>query len=259
MIATADTNPSVQIRWHAVPFVHKDSYALDVLSSVLNGRTGRFYKAMVEDATIATGQPYAYFMGQRYAGSFEIGAELAEGITHEQAEAALLAEITKLKNEPVTERELAKVKNKELANSFRRLQSNFYLLLQLLFYDVLGTWDYINTSPAMVQAVTADDVMRVANEYFPAEGKNVLWYFRTEGAEEDPDLAALSGQAKTMAKQAIAQIEQTTNPAELESMLGQIQAMKGQAPEEFHAALDLIAARAQERIAALEIAAGEGE
>ena len=101
--------------------------------------------------------------------------------------------------------------------------------------------------------------MRVANTYFPETGMNVLWYFRKAGSDEDPDLAALSGQAKMMAKQAIAQINQTTDPAELEGMLTQVQAMKGQAPPEFHGALDLIAERAQERLAALAEGTGEEE
>jgi len=259
MVAYADTNPAVQIRWHAVPFVHQDSYALDVMTDILSGRTGRLYKALVEKETIATGEPYAAFSAQRYAGSVEIGAELAEGVDHERAEAALLAEIERLKTEPVGERELAKVKNRNLANSFRRLQSNFFLLIQLMFYDVLGDWQYINTSSAKVQAVTAEDVMRVADTYFPDTGKNVLWYFRKAGSEEDPELAALSGQAKAMAKQAIAEIEQLTDPAELQGLLGQVQAMKGQAPDEFQAALDLIARRAEERLAALAAGTGEEE
>jgi predicted Zn-dependent peptidase len=259
MTATADTNPSVQVRWHAVPFVHRDSFALDVMTDILSGRTGRLYKALVEGEAIATGEPYAFFSANKYAGSLEVGAELADGVSHERAEAALLAELELLKKEPVGERELAKVKNQSLANSFRRLQSNFYLLLQLLFYDVLGDWQYLNTSSAAIQAVTADDVMRVANTYFPETGKNVLWYFRKEGAEEDPELAALSGQAKTMAKQAIAEINQTTDPAELQGMLAQIQSMKSQAPPEFQAALELIAQRAQERITALAEGIGEEE
>ena len=259
MSATADTNPSVQIRWHGVPFVHRDSYALDVMTDILSGRTGRLYKALVENEAIATGEPYAYFSADKYAGSVEVGAELADGVTHERAEAALLAEIDTLKNEPVSERELAKVKNQSLANSFRRLQSNFYLLFQLLLYDVLGTWDYINTSPAMVQAVTADDIMRVANEYFPDEGKNILQFYRKEGVEEDPELAALSGQAKTMAKQTIAQINQITDPAEIQGLLSQIEAMKEQAPPEFQGALDLIVERAQERLTALAVGTGEEE
>jgi len=259
MIATADTNPSVQVRWHAVPFVHGDAYALDVMTDVLSGRTGRLYKAMVENQSIATGEPYAYFSAQKYAGSIEVGAELADGVPHEQAEAALVAEIERMKNDPVPERELAKVKNQSLANSFRRLQSNFYLLLQLLFYDALGGWEYLNTSPAEIQAVTTDDIMRVANTYFPETGKNVLWYFRKAGSDEDPELAALSGQAKAMAKQAIAQIEQSTDPAELQEMLGQIQTMKSQAPPEFQGALDLIVERAQARLAALAEGPGEEE
>mgnify|MGYP001815272818 FL=1 len=259
MTATADTNPSVKIRWHAVPFVHQDRYALDVLTAVLNGRTGRLYKAMVEEQTLATGQPYAGFDSFKYAGQIEVGTDLADGVTHEQAEAALLAEIEKLKSEPVSERELAKVKNKELANSFRRLQSNFYLMFQLLIYDVLGNWDFINTSPAKIQAVTADDVMRVANKYFRDEGRNFLSYFRKEGAEEDPEIAALSGQAKSMAKQTITQINQITDPAEIQGLLSQIEAMKGQAPPEFQGALDLIVERAQERLAALAEGTGEEE
>ena len=259
MTATADTNPSVQIRWHAVPFVHKDSYALDVMTSVLSGRTGRLYKAMVENETLATGQPYAFFSAQKYAGSTEVGAELAEGVSHETAEAALLAEIEKLKNEPVSDRELAKVKNQSLANSFRRLQSNFYLLLQLLMYDVLGSWDHINTSPAMVQAVTTDDIMRVAKTYFPTEGKNILRYYRKQGSEEDPELAALSGQAKMMAKQTIAQLETITDPAEIQGLMTQLEAAKVGAPAEFQPAIELIIKRAQERLATLAVSAGEEE
>lgn len=259
MAATADTNPSVQIRWHAVSFVHGDSYALDVMTDILSGRTGRLYKALVEEKSLATGEPYAYFSAQKYAGSVEIGAELVEGVSHEEVEAALLAEIELLKKEPASERELAKVKNQNLANSFRRLQSNFYLLLQLLFYDILGDWQYLNTSPAEIQAVTAEDVMRVANTYFPAEGKNILWYHRKQGSEEDPELAALTGQAKMMAKQTIAQINQTTDPAELEQLLTQIQSMAGQAPPEFQPALELITKRAQERLSALAEGAGEEE
>ena len=259
MTATADTNPSVQIRWHAVPFVHKDAYALDVMTSVLSGRTGRLYKAMVEEEALASGQPYAVFSAQKYAGSTEIGAELADGVTHEQAEAALLAEIEKLKNEPVSDRELAKVKNQSLADSFRRLQSNFYLLFQLLIYDVLGSWDFINTSPAMVQAVTAEDIMRVANTYFPAEGRNILWYFRKEGAIADPELDALTGQAKTMAKQTIAQINGVTDPAEIQGLLSQLEAAKASAPAEFQPAIELIIKRAQERLETLSAGTGEEE
>ncbi|MCP4895482.1 MAG: insulinase family protein [bacterium] len=259
MHAQADTNPSVQIRWHAVPFVHRDAYALDVLSSVLSGRTGRLYKSLVEDKNIATGEPYASFSAMKYAGSVEIGAQLTEDSDHQDVEAALLAEVEKLKAEPVTDRELQKVKNQSLANSFRRLQSNFFLQLQLLYYDALGNWRYLNESPALIQAVTAEDIMSAANTYFPSIGRNTMWYSRKEGSTGDPDLAALEGQAKAMAKQALAQISSINDPTQLEAMLAQMEAQASQVPEPLKPAFELILKRTQERIMTLQASNDEEE
>jgi predicted Zn-dependent peptidase len=259
MKATADTNPSVQLRWHTVPFVHKDVYAVDVVEAVLSGRTGRLYKTLVEAEQIATGEPYAVVRAFKYGGFLEIGAELADGVDHSLVEEALLAEIERLKNELVPERELQKVKNQSLADSYRRLQSNYFLMVQLLWYRASGDWHYLNDSTAKYEAVTADDVQRVAKTYFTDTGRNVLWYFRNEGSEEDPDLAALTGQAKAMAKQALAQIAEVEDPAELEQGLQQMQTMKGQAPPEYQPAIELIIKRATERIEKLRAAAGEEE
>ena len=259
MTARADTNPSVQIRWHTVPFAHKDLSALEVMSAVLSGRTGRLYKSLVEANQLATGEPYSTHPVLKYGGSLEIGAELADGVDHQLVEEALLAEIELLKNEPVPDRELQKVKNQALADSFRTLQSNPYLVLQLLFVDVLDNWRFLNESSAKIQAVTTEDVQRIANTYFTDTGRNVLWYFRKEGSEEDPELAALTGQAKAMAKQALAQIALVEDPAELEQGLQQMQAMKAQAPPEFQPAIELIIKKATERIEELRAAAGEEE
>jgi len=259
MTAQADTNPSVQIRWHTVPFAHRDFYALDVMDSLLNDRTGRLYKSLVESKQLATGEPYSNFNSLKYGGSLEIGAELADGVDHQLVEDALLAEIELLKNEPVPERELQKVKNQSLANSYRRLQSNFFLLLQLLLYDVWDDWQFLNDSPAKTEAVTAEDVQRVANTYLTDTDRNTLWYYRTEGTDEDPELAALSGQGKAMAKQGLAQINQIDDPAELEQGLAQMKAMKGQAPPEYQPAIDLMIKRGTERLEMLQAAAGEEE
>jgi predicted Zn-dependent peptidase len=252
MSAEAETNPSVQIRWRTVSFQHADRAALEVLDGILTGRTGRFYKSLVDDKQIATGEPYSFFRAMRYDGMMEIGAELAEGVPHQVVEDALLDEIRKLQEEPVTERELQKVKNQSLANSYRRLQSNFFLLIQLLMYDVMGDYNFINESTAQVAAVTADDVMRVAKTYFPETGRNVMWYDRKAGSEEDPEIAALQGQAKQFAKQVLAQVNAENDPAKLAEALGQMQAMMGQVPPEAKPAVELIVRRIQERITMLE-------
>jgi hypothetical protein len=235
-----------------VSFQHADRAALEVLDGILTGRTGRFYKSLVDDKQIATGEPYSFFRAMRYDGMMEIGAELADGVPHQVVEDALLAEIKKLQEEPVTERELQKVKNQSLANSYRRLQSNFFLLIQLLMYDVMGDYNFINESTAQVAAVTADDVMRVAKTYFPETGRNVMWYDRKAGSEEDPEIAALQGQAKQFAKQVLAQVNAENDPAKLAEALGQMQAMMGQVPPEAKPAVELIVRRIQERITLLE-------
>ena len=61
---------------------------------------------------------------------------------------------------------MQKVKNRIAADAFRRLENPFFLMLQLLFYDGLGDWNYINEWADRTLAVTADDVKRVAGKYF---------------------------------------------------------------------------------------------
>jgi predicted Zn-dependent peptidase len=81
----------------------------------------------------------------------------------------------KLQNEAVPERELQKVKNQLAASNFRRLQSDFFLMQQLLVAESTRGWKAINTDPALLQAVTAADIQRVAKKYFAPDQRNVLY------------------------------------------------------------------------------------
>ncbi len=51
--AEAETSPTVRILWKGVPFVHKDEDALDLLTDILSGRTGRLYKGLVLGRQVA--------------------------------------------------------------------------------------------------------------------------------------------------------------------------------------------------------------
>ncbi|MFZ5785457.1 MAG: M16 family metallopeptidase [Acidobacteriota bacterium] len=256
-LAEADTNPEVQIRFHAVPWGHKDSYAMQLIGDLLSRRTGRLYTALVEGAEVAVGEPDAYLRPMKYEGFFEVGAEVKEGRSPGDVEAALLAELERLGKEPVSERELQKVKNQELANSYRRLQSNFYLLLQLLIYDANGDWKYINEAPARLQAVTAADIQRVAAKMFVKENRNVAIYTRkASGGAEDPEVAALPERLRGMVRQQLSEFEKEGDPAKLQETLVQLEQTAGQAPPQFKPALDLLKKRLQERID--ELSAPEG-
>lgn len=177
----AETRPQSTIRFHTVPDAHVDEPALIVLSAVLNGRTGRLYKSLVLEQKVAV-QAGAGVNGRKYDGSFEISGVAAPGSTPEDVEAALLAELELLASEPVGDRELQKVKNQQLAGDFRKLQSKFGLMLQLLTYEALGDWRNINAFSDRIQAVTAEDIQRVAKRYFTPTNRSVALYYTREGA-----------------------------------------------------------------------------
>ena len=250
--AEAETSPTVRISWHGVPFVHRDFSVLDVLTDVLSGRTGRLYKGLVTGKQLAN-EVSASVDSKKYAGAIQVEAVAKDGKEPSVVEQALYDEIDKLKNEPVPAEELQKVKNQAKANAYRRLSSPFSIAVQLLFYDGLGDWRYINTYADQVEAVTAADLQRAARQYFTRENRTVGVFLRKEGGPpEDPELAALTPEAQAMVKQNLQRILAETDPAKLREGISRMQAAAGQAPPEMKAAIELILKRAQERLAALE-------
>ncbi|PYQ20207.1 MAG: hypothetical protein DMF81_19325, partial [Acidobacteria bacterium] len=142
--AEAETSPTVRIWWHAVPFAHQDRTALDLLSDVLSGRTGRLYKGLVVGRQIAN-EATASIDPKKYDGVFEVECVVKEGKDPAAVEAAVYEEIEKLRDAEVPADELQKVKNQGKAFAYRRLSSPFSIAVQLLFYEGLGDWRYIPT------------------------------------------------------------------------------------------------------------------
>jgi predicted Zn-dependent peptidase len=255
MNAEADTQPQVEIRYHTVPFQHKDSYALDVMSSVLNGRTGRLYKSMVEGKQVASSARAAQD-SRKYGGAFSFEAETKGDATPAQLEEGWYSELKRLQDEPVGAQELQKVKNQAMADSYRRLQNNFFLMIQLAYAEALGDWSEINKESAKIQAVTAEDIKRVANQYFGRNNRSVATYTRKAGAAPaaDPDLAALPAPMQAMARQAAKKISEEKDAAKLKEGLGQLEQQAAQVPPQMAPVLDYLKKKMNARIAELEAA-----
>ena len=202
MTAYAETNPQVDIRYHSVADGHVDEPALIVLGSLLTGKTGRLYKSLVLDQKIANSVS-AGQNGMKWEGYFFFNAVAKPGNAPETVEQALYREIEKLQKERVDARELQKVKNQFAAENYRRLESRFFLMLQLLVADSNRGWQSFNDDPKRIAAVTAEDVQRVANLYFKPENRAVALYYtkKTEAAEEDPFLTKLTDQEKIQVRQ----------------------------------------------------------
>jgi len=178
LLAAGDVPPGVEVRYHTVPAGHADSYALDMLAEVLNGRSGRLYRGLVEGRAIAASASAASDT-RRYAGLFAFSAQARGDATPEDLERAWGEELDRLKHEDVPDRELRKVKNRVAADAYRRLQNNMSLLVQLAFYETLLDWREINEQPRKYEAVTAADIRRVADTYFHAANRSVATYERS--------------------------------------------------------------------------------
>jgi len=258
MTGMADTTPQVQIRYHTVADGHVDEPALLVLGQILSGRTGRLFKSVVEEQDLAT-QASGGQSGLKYAGSFDLRAQAKGDVPPEQVEAAIYAELDRLKEEPVGERELQKVKNRNAAGQYRQLQSSFGLMVQMLIFESGRGWEVINTSGLGLEAVTAEDIQRVANTYFDETNRTVAIYYRTESDEPaDPRLASLDPQEQ----QQIAMVQQqlagatSENAAQLQQQLVGMEAQAGQVPAGNQDMFQLMLELVRERIAELE---GEDE
>ena len=248
MVAYADTNPQVVIRYHSVRDGHVDEPALVVLGQLLSGRTGRLYRSLVEEQQVATrasgGQG-----GFQFEGMFELRGTARQGRTPEEVEEAIYAELERLQTEPVGERELQKVKNQNAADTFRGLRSNFGLMMQLLIREGNRGWEHINTDPALYEAVAAADVMRVANTYFKPETRAVAVYYRDESsaAQDDPLLAGLSDEERQQIGQMRAVIGQM-EAEQLNQFLAQAEQMVGQAPPEGRNLAEALVALVRQRL-----------
>lgn len=181
--AKVDANPQVEIFYHTVPFGHKDSYALEIFGQILSTHTGRLYKSLVVNNAIATDVGAAQY-SMKWAGFFDMSGEASAGHTPAEVEQALYAEIEKLQREDVPAEELQKVKNNFAAGEYRKLNSNMSILHQLIWNEGEGDWREINDANAKLQAVTAADVKRVANEYFQKENRAVATFTRKAKAEK---------------------------------------------------------------------------
>ncbi len=251
MLAYAETNPQVVVRYHSVPDGHVDEPALVVLGQLLNGRTGRLYRALVEEQGVAT-RASGGQSGFKFEGMFELRGTAAEGHAPEEVEQALYLEMERLKTEPVDPRELQKVKNQNAASTFRELQGNFFLMYSLLMRDANRGWETINSDPPLYDAVTADDIMRVANTYFEPENRAVAVYYRKASDEApDPRLAELDPEEQEQIRQMQAMIGQL-NAEQVGQFIEQFEQASSQAPPENQDMVAVVLELLRERQAGVE-------
>ena len=169
-----DSEPRMMIGYHVPALGHPDSYVLQVAVSIMgSGRTSRFYRGLIDGTRVASSIE-ASLPQLSDPGLLMISAVPRAPHTLEELEKAIYAEIERLKESPVSEDELVRVRNRLEANLVRSLRSNASLAAQLGGAQALtGDWRYLLEAPKKLKAVTADEVQRALKTYLTPENRTV--------------------------------------------------------------------------------------
>ncbi|MGB8354040.1 MAG: pitrilysin family protein [Chthoniobacteraceae bacterium] len=167
--------PAIAITYLAPPRSSNDASVFQVVEQIMGGGdSSRLYQSLVYRQQLAESVSSNADLRQDL-GLFAITSVLASGKTTQQGEEALLAEINKLKDEPVSAGELSKAKNEILTQKLKERETFEGKAAALADAVVLlGDPARVNTDLAKVQAVTAADVQRVMRKYITDTNRVVI-------------------------------------------------------------------------------------
>ena len=163
------------LAFKAVPGNTNDFYALQVLSNVLQGgQSSRLYQKLVKEKEQVTGV-FGFMDEKRGPGALYVQATVKPGVKVADVEANIYQEIERLKKEPIADWELQKAKNGARRSFINNLQNSLSRAINLsqyaIYYNDPGL---INSRLDKVNAVTKEDVQRVANKYLRDTNRTVV-------------------------------------------------------------------------------------
>jgi len=169
--------PAVFAGYRMVSETHPDTYALQMLTTALSdGPSSRFSKRMVDQDQNAL-QVAAFPFAMEHHGVF-IALALANGATSTGTLMTTMEEeISKMQQEPLSEKEFTKLLNKVESDYVNRNSGVAGIAENLANYHVYyGDANLINTEIERFRTVTPADLQRVAQTYLRPENRVVLHY-----------------------------------------------------------------------------------
>jgi len=164
----------VALAYHVPTLRNKDAAALEVLSEVLaGGESARLHQQLVYEKRLARDVGAGYDLTSVDPSLFVIYAQPLPGKPVAAVERELQAQIERLQRTPLNEREITKAKNGLAAAFVFGQDSLFYQGMLLGQYEMAGDWRLLDSYLPGVQAVTSDDIMRVASSYFTPRNRTV--------------------------------------------------------------------------------------
>ncbi|MCF8336279.1 MAG: insulinase family protein, partial [Bacteroidales bacterium] len=166
--------PAIIQAYHTPAMGTDDYYAVDMLSTLLSeGQSSRLYKNLVDKKELAT-QVSLFPMPLEDPGVAIVLALPNMGVDNKKLEKAMDAEIDKVKNNTISDKEFEKLKN-QFETQIVQQNSTIARRVQNLArnYTYFNNTDLINHRLEKYLSVTKDDIKRVANKYFREDNRVV--------------------------------------------------------------------------------------
>jgi zinc protease len=169
-------NTSFVVAFRAPKQGDPDMYALDLAANILgNGTSSRLYRKLVYQKQSAT-SAYSFNFSMKDYGVLAAGVSLKPGSTaNQEVLDTVYNEIWKLRNAKVTPLELEKAKTqvmKDLVDSLKTMDGKARALA--VNEIVNGTYETLFTDLEKYQAVTAEDIQRVATKYTQQTQRSII-------------------------------------------------------------------------------------
>lgn len=169
------TLPKLVMAWLSPALYAPGDAELDLLGEIMSeGKASRLYKALVYDEKIA--QNVAAYQGSMALRShFNIEVVARPGVTLDQLQKAVDAQVERLRNEPVTAAELNRAKNQYEASFVRRMQALSTRAAMLNgYFASKGQPDWTAEDLKRYQDASAADLQRVAKDVLDPERRVIL-------------------------------------------------------------------------------------
>jgi zinc protease len=165
--------------WHMPGRFHDDYYAIDLLSDILSrGQSSRLYQQLVKEKEIFTSIS-SFVMGTIDPGLLVVSGRIKDGISIEDAEHEVDTILKQVAADGVATAELEKVKNQaESTLEFGEMEV-MNRAMNLAFSKLSGDANLVNEEGTKINAVTTDDIKRVAGDILKDSNASVMYYRAT--------------------------------------------------------------------------------
>lgn len=183
------------VGYHLPAGAHPDFVPVQVATTALTtAPTGRLYKALVESGLAA--QISAQELQLKDPGMLVFSAAIAPDKSVDAARAALFSTLAELEQNPLTDQEIERAKNRMVSSVEQSLNNSRSVALNLSDWVAMGDWRLLFLDRDRVRNATADDVRRVVRTYLKPANRTVAMFLPVPAPDRvaippAPDLVAL--------------------------------------------------------------------